>query len=85
MLFRSVRLVDLVVGRKLPTVFVETSVADRNMTALREGAAARGHAVRLGGRLFSDSLGEPASEAATLEAAMRANIAMIVAGLGESP
>jgi manganese/zinc/iron transport system substrate-binding protein len=76
------RLVDLVVSRGVPAVFVETSVADRNVTALCEGARAKGHAVRLGGRLYSDALGGPESNAVTLEAALRANVEVLVAGLG---
>jgi manganese/zinc/iron transport system substrate-binding protein len=80
------RLVDLVVTRGLPAVFVETSVSDRNVTALREGALSRGHTVRLGGRLYSDSLDAPGSGAETLEGALRANVATIVAGLsGDEP
>jgi manganese/zinc/iron transport system substrate-binding protein len=80
------RLVDLVVTRDLPAVFVETSVSDRNVTALREGALSRGHTVRLGGRLYSDSLDAPGSGAETLEGALRANVATIVAGLsGDEP
>ena len=79
------RLVDLVVSRGVPAVFVETSVADRNVTALCEGARAKGHAVRLGGRLYSDALGGPQSDAATLEAALRANVEVLVAGLGGDP
>jgi manganese/zinc/iron transport system substrate-binding protein len=75
------RLVDLVVSRKIPAVFVETSVADRNVQALVEGAAARGHRLVLGGRLYSDSLGEPGSDGATLEAALEANVAGIMAAL----
>ena len=51
------------------------------MAALVEGAAARGHAVALGGRLYSDSLGEPGSGADTLAGALRANVETIVAGL----
>jgi manganese/zinc/iron transport system substrate-binding protein len=76
------RLVDLLVGRRIPAVFVETSVSDRNVAALREGAGARGHAVTLGGRLYSDSLGGPGSGHETLEAALLANVDTIVAGLG---
>lgn len=80
------RLVDLVVTRRLPAVFVETSVSDRNVTALREGARSRGHTVKLGGRLYSDSLDAPGSGAETLEGALRANVATIVAGLsGDDP
>jgi manganese/zinc/iron transport system substrate-binding protein len=75
------RLVELVVDRGVPAVFVETSVADRSVQALVEGAAARGHAVRLGGRLYSDSLGEPGSGAESLAAALAANVDTIVAAL----
>ncbi len=75
------RLVDMLVTRNIPAVFVETSVSDRNVAALVEGAAARGHVVRLGGRLYSDSLGEPGSGGDTLAGALRANVETIVAGL----
>lgn len=75
------RLVDVVVTRNIPAVFVETSVSDRNVAALREGAAARGHAVSIGGRLHSDSIGGVDGPAATLEGAIRENVATIVAGL----
>ena len=76
------RLVDLLVERKVPAVFVETSVPDRSVKAICEGAAARGHAVTTGGRLYSDALGEPGSGAETLEAAIRANVAVIAGALG---
>jgi manganese/zinc/iron transport system substrate-binding protein len=79
------RLVDLVVTRRLPAVFVETSVSDRNVTALREGARARGHSVGLGGRLYSDSLDQPGSGAETLEEALRANVATILSALNKAP
>lgn len=75
------RLVDLVVNRGLPAVFIETSVSNRNVTALCEGARARGHQVVLGGTLHSDSLGGPGSGAETLEAALTRNVETIVAGL----
>lgn len=78
------RLVDLLVEREIPAVFLETSVSDRNVRALVEGAAARGHEVRLGGRLYSDSLGPPGSGADTLAGAVLANVDTIVAGLGGS-
>jgi manganese/zinc/iron transport system substrate-binding protein len=75
------RLVDLVVSRRLPAVFVETSVAERNIRALQEGSKARGHEVVLGGSLYSDALGGPGSGADTLEAALTANVDTLVAGL----
>jgi manganese/zinc/iron transport system substrate-binding protein len=76
------RLVDLLATRRIPAVFVETSVSDRNVAALREGARARGHTVGLGGRLYSDSLGGPESGHDTLESALLANVDAIVQGLG---
>lgn len=75
------RLVDLLVSRGIPAVFVETSVADRNVAALIEGARSRGHAVAIGGRLYSDSLGDPGSGADTVAAALTANVETIVAAL----
>jgi manganese/zinc/iron transport system substrate-binding protein len=75
------RLVDLVVEREIPAVFVETSVSDRNVAALVEGAAARGRRLSLGGRLYSDSLGGDGHAADTLEAALLANTGAIVAAL----
>jgi manganese/zinc/iron transport system substrate-binding protein len=55
------------------------------VAALREGAAARGHDLRLGGTLYSDSLGAEGSGADTLEAALEANVRTIVAGLKGEP
>ena len=79
------RLVELLVSRRIPAVFVETSVSDRNVAALVEGAAAGGHVVVLGGRLYSDSLGGPGSGGETLEAALAANVETIVAALRGEP
>ena len=75
------QLVELVVQRKIPAVFVETSVSDRNVTALIEGAAARGHSVRLGGRLYSDALGPAGGGGDTLERALLANVDTIIEAL----
>lgn len=75
------RLVDLLVQRQVPAVFVETSVPDRSVRAICEGAAAKGHAVATGGRLYSDALGEPGSGGETLELAIRANVQVICEAL----
>jgi len=79
------RLVTLLVERAIPAVFVETSVSDRNVAALVEGAAARGQRVAIGGRLYSDSLGGPGSGAETLVGTLEANARTIAAALGASP
>ena len=75
------QLVDLVVRRQIPAVFVETSVSDRNVTALIEGASARGHIIRLGGRLYSDALGPTGEGGDTLERALLSNVETILKAL----
>ena len=56
---RMQEIVDLLVERRIAAVFVETTVSDRNIRALIEGAAARGHTVKIGGELYSDAMGIP--------------------------
>ena len=46
---RISELVDMLMGRDIRAVFVESSVSDRNIRALIEGAAAAGHDVVIGG------------------------------------
>lgn len=75
-------LVDLIVERKLPAVFVETSVADRNVRALIEGAASRGHAVQIGGSLFSDAMGAPGTYEGTYVGMIDHNATVIASALG---
>jgi manganese/zinc/iron transport system substrate-binding protein len=56
---RIAELVDMLVDRDIRAVFVESSVSDRNIRALIEGAAARGHEVVIGGELVLDAMGAP--------------------------
>ncbi len=73
-------LVDALAERRIGAIFVETSVSDRGATALIEGAAARGHAVRVGGALYSDALGD--GRAATYLGMFDHNVGTIVRALG---
>ena len=75
-------LVDTLVDRQLPAVFVETSVSDRNIRALVEGAAARGHAVRIGGSLFSDAMGPDGTYEGTWLGMIDHNVTTIARALG---
>ena len=75
-------LVRKLVERRVPAVFAETSVPDRAVRALIEGAAARGHRVALGGNLFSDAMGRPGTYLGTYEGMMDHNITTIVRALG---
>lgn len=80
------RLVDLIVSRGISAVFVESSVSDKNVTALVEGAKARGHAVTIGGRLFSDAMGRPGTYEGTYVGMIDHNATTIARALGgEAP
>ena len=75
-------LVDTLVERQIRAVFVETSVADRSMRALIEGAAAKGHAVAIGGELFSDAMGADGTYEATYVGMLDHNFTTIAGALG---
>ncbi len=80
------RLVDTIVDRGIPAVFVETTVSDRNIRALLEGAKARGHGVRIGGSLFSDAMGAPGTYEGTYLGMIDHNVTTIARALGgEAP
>ncbi|WP_103334586.1 metal ABC transporter solute-binding protein, Zn/Mn family [Pseudotabrizicola formosa] len=81
-LSRIAELVDLLVDRQVPAVFVESSVSDRALRALIEGAAARGHTVRIGGELFSDAMGPEGSYEGTWVGMMDHNATTIARALG---
>jgi len=75
-------LIDTLVERNVRAVFVETSVADKNVRALVEGAAARGHEVVIGGELFSDAMGEAGTYEGTYIGMIDHNATIIVRALG---
>ncbi len=78
--------VDLVVSRKLPSIFVESSVSDRNVRAVVEGAARRGHALVIGAELFSDAMGAPGAYEGTYLGMIDHNVTTITRALGgEAP
>jgi manganese/zinc/iron transport system substrate-binding protein len=80
------RLVDLIVRRDIKAVFVETSVAQKNVKALIEGARSRGKAVRIGGSLFSDAMGPPGTYEGTYIGMIDHNVTTITRALGgEAP
>jgi len=76
------RLVDILVRRNIGAIFVETSVADRNVKALIEGARARGHHVLIGGSLFSDAMGAAGTYEGTYIGMMDHNASTIARALG---
>jgi manganese/zinc/iron transport system substrate-binding protein len=75
-------LAALLVARRIPAVFTETSVSDKNVMTLIEAARDRGHEVRLGGELFSDAMGQANTYEGTYIGMIDHNVTTIVRALG---
>lgn len=75
-------LVEMLVSRDIGAVFVESSVSDRNIRALIEGAAAQGHEVIIGGELYSDAMGEDGTYEGTWIGMIDHNVTTIARALG---
>jgi manganese/zinc/iron transport system substrate-binding protein len=75
-------LVALLVERGIRAVFVETSVSDRALRALIEGAAARGHEVVIGGSLYSDAMGPEGTYEGTWLGMLDHNATTVARALG---
>lgn len=76
------RIVDLLVSRKIRAVFVESTVSERNVRALIEGAANQGHSVIIGGQLFSDAMGDAGTYEGTYVGMIDHNVTTITRALG---
>lgn len=74
-------LVETLVDRRIPAVFVESSVPKKNIEALIEGAASRGHTVTIGGELFSDAMGAAGTPEGTYVGMVEHNVRTIVEAL----
>lgn len=74
-------LVDLLVGRDIKAVFVESSISDRSINAVVEGAKKKDFNVVIGGELYSDAMGEEGTETGTYEGMFKHNIDTIVSSL----
>ena len=81
-LYRIEELVDTIIERQIQAVFVESSQSDRNIRALMEGAAARGHDLRLGGQLYSDAMGPAGTYEGTYVGMIDHNLTTIAHALG---
>jgi manganese/zinc/iron transport system substrate-binding protein len=74
--------VALVIERKVPAIFVESSVSDRNVKAVVEGAARRGHKLEIGAELFSDAMGAPGTYEGSYVGMIDHNVTTITRALG---
>ena len=76
-------LAELIVEKRIPAVFVETSVSPRTIEALTEAVHARGFGVEIGGNLYSDAMGTPGTPDGTYIGMVRHNIETIVSALSK--
>lgn len=74
-------LADFIVEREIGAIFVESSVPVRNIEALQEAVEARGFDVEIGGELYSDSTGNPDTDAESYIGTVKSNIDTIVDAL----
>ncbi|PRX45610.1 manganese/zinc/iron transport system substrate-binding protein [Prauserella shujinwangii] len=75
------RVAGLIARSGVRSVFVETSVPRQTLDAVLAAARQRGHDVRIGGELFSDSAGDDGTPEGTYLGMIRANAETLVAGL----
>lgn len=74
-------LVDFIVERRIPAVFIESSVPQRNIQAVQEAVRAQDFEVQIGGELFSDAMGSAGTPEGAYIGMVRHNIDTIVSAL----
>ena len=74
-------LADFIVERRIPAIFVESSVPPRTIEAVQAAVRAQGFDVQIGGELFSDAMGDPDTEEGTYVGMVRHNVDTIVSSL----
>ena len=78
---RVEELVQQIVDRGVPAVFVESTISEKNVRALVEGCRARGHELKIGGELYSDAMGAADTPAGNYFGMVKHNVRTIVEAL----
>jgi len=79
-------LVDFIVENKVPAIFIESSVSQKNIEAVIEGCESRGWTLKIGAELYSDAMGDPGKYEGTYIGMMDHNATKIARALGgEAP
>jgi len=79
-------LIAFIVKNRVPSIFVESSVSEKNIRSVIEGCAADGFQLMIGGELFSDAMGAPETYEGTYIGMMDHNATILVRALGgEAP
>ena len=79
------RIAELIATRRIPAVFVESSIPLRTIEAVQAAVRSRGFDVRIGGQLYSDAMGTPGTADGTYIGMVRHNIDTIVGALLRQP
>ncbi len=78
-------LATFIAERRIPAIFVESSVSTRSLEAVKAAVKSKGFDVKIGGELFSDAMGNQGTPEGTYIGMVRHNIDTIVNALkGES-
>ena len=78
-------LATFIAERRIPAIFVESSVSTRSLEAVKAAVKSKGFNVKIGGELFSDAMGNEGTPEGTYIGMVRHNIDTIVKALiGES-
>ena len=75
------QLAEEIVRRRIPAIFVESSIPQRTIEAVQAAVRSRGFAVRIGGELFSDAMGDAGTLEGTYIGMVRHNVNTIVNAL----
>ncbi len=75
-------LADFIAERRIPAIFVESSVPQQTIRAVQEAVESRGFDVEIGGELFSDALGDEGTPEGTYAGMVLHNVRTIVEALG---
>lgn len=75
------KLASFLVERKIPAIFVESSVPTRYMEALKEAVMSKNHKISIGGSLFSDAMGNKGTIEGTYIGMVRHNVDTITKAL----
>lgn len=80
-IFDVQELATFIAERRIPAIFVESSVPSRSLEAVKAAVKSKGYDVQIGGELFSDAMGHDGTPEGTYIGMVRHNIDTIVKAL----
>ena len=75
------KLATFIAERRIPAIFVESSVSPRSLEAVKAAVKSKGFDVQIGGELFSDAMGNEGTPEGTYIGMVRHNVDTIVKAL----